>query len=578
MKNFPDRLVVLGISALLIISFLNLDTAKYDTAFRVWLPLVLGVGIFLPALLLGFRGVRERPVLSLTLAGFCIFVWISWIFSQTKNYGFTEAIMYSFAALLGVSLTAAKKETLQILHRVILLLAIASALYSFFYFPTHGESRMAGLFLDAKDPRHFFPNAFASFLLIAWPLMLRNQGWKKFINILGISILLTALYFTFSRGAWLVFFIQIVAIAIFAFKKFSKTELLKILKMTGVIAVLISICIFTLSTIRSKNFTNVSVQEKVTFQNMESRTSLAERKDFWTGSLELIAEEPLKGFGPMSFRYAYPQVQKKFLAISDHPHNWLLKIAVENGLPAVIFFLFFLILVFRSLFSLSLLAPHFLLFIALLGGLLHNMVDYNMNFIPTIVIFFILSGSIIREKKSENLGNLGKISLSVWILIAAWTTVVSAQEIFITFTKRSDPKNPIAYQNSYIPRDYYLKEGLLDIHLSKNPLDARAHYEKGDFARALKLDPMNYFAYYRGNLDEGTVERVKKLLQEYEGLLSYNAHYTAFTTNPEEAAKIYEILGEPKKASEIRKKTARIKMEFAEKNDFGKALAPRTLW
>lgn len=586
MRNFVEKLLPLGLTFILAVSFLNLDTAKYDTAVRLWLPLLIGMGILLPALLLRFRGVQEKPIASLILAGFCSAVWISFVFSQTKNYGFTEAVVYSFAGLLALSLATVKKGAFQSLLYIVVLFAVASILYGFFYFPTHGESRMAGLFLDAKDPRQFFPNAFANFLLMAWPLVLmRKQWWKTLL----LPVFLAALYLTYSRGAWAVFAIQIIFLAVITLKNTAHANFKKIVISLGIIAALVFTLVFSLTSLRNKNFSVISTMEKLAFQNVESRTSLAERIDFWIGSLKLIAEEPLNGFGPMSFRYAYPHVEKRMLAISDHPHNWFLKIGVENGLPAALLFIAFLAIVFWRYISSTLFTVHCSLFTAFLGAILHNMVDYNMNFIPNIIVFFILAAGLLTAPERPHAANwLKKTSVAIWIFIGAITMVTSFHEMKISLAKRADAENVSILKNSYMARDEIRNraeelqksgeeekaDALLNIHLAKNPLDAYAWYLKGDSARALKLDPMNNLAYYK----EGPMERVKKLLQEYEELLANNVHYTAFTSNPEEAAKLYELLGEPEKAQALQEKTAKIKKEFAQNHQFGKELAPRTFW
>lgn len=593
MRTFLERFVVLAVTVLLAISFLNLDTAKYDTAVRLWLPLLIGIGILLPALLLRFRGVQEKPITSLVLAGFCSAIWISFVFSQTKNYGFTEAVVYSFAGLLALSLSSIKKRAFQSLLYIVVIFAVASSLYGFFYFPIHGESRMAGLFLDAKDPRQFFPNAFANFLLMAWPLVLMRKQWWK---ILLLPVLLAALYLTYSRGAWAAFVIQLIFLAVITFKNRVQWNFKKNVISFGVIAALVFTFVFTLTSLRNKNFSVISPTEKLTFQNVESRTSLAERVDFWIGSLKLIAEEPLKGFGPMSFRYAYPHVEKRMLAISDHPHNWFLKIGVENGLPAVLLFIIFLSIVFRQSIKLPITNYQLQITLASLGAILHNMVDYNMNFIPNIIVFFILAAGLLTAPERPQAADwLKKMSVAIWIFIGAITMVTSFHEMKISLAKRADADNVAIEENSYVARDEIRNKAeelqksgeeekadtLLNIHLAKNPLDAYAWYLKGDSARALKLDPMNNLAYYKEktiNREQKTVEQVKKLLQEYEGLLSQNIHYTAFTSNPEEAAKLYELLGEPEKAQALREKTARIRKEFAQNHQFGKELAPRTFW
>src|SRR6185295_13667108 len=64
-----------------------------------------------------------------------------------------------------------------------------------------------------------------------------------------------------------------------------------------------------------------------------------EREDFWHQAIALAQEKPLLGWGPYSFRFIQPHVQKSVLATSDHPHNVFLKYAAERGVPAALFLL-----------------------------------------------------------------------------------------------------------------------------------------------------------------------------------------------------------------------------------------------
>jgi O-antigen ligase len=57
--------------------------------------------------------------------------------------------------------------------------------------------------------------------------------------------------------------------------------------------------------------------------------SLSERGPLWTASLRLIAAHPLLGVGPMNFAAQGD-------SFAAHPHNWILQIAVEWGVPVLV--------------------------------------------------------------------------------------------------------------------------------------------------------------------------------------------------------------------------------------------------
>jgi len=61
-------------------------------------------------------------------------------------------------------------------------------------------------------------------------------------------------------------------------------------------------------------------------------TSLSAREVIWSAALKFIAENPLLGIGPMHFAY-YGN------AVAAHPHNALLQLAAEWGIPAALLFM-----------------------------------------------------------------------------------------------------------------------------------------------------------------------------------------------------------------------------------------------
>jgi O-antigen ligase len=83
------------------------------------------------------------------------------------------------------------------------------------------------------------------------------------------------------------------------------------------------------------------------FQNKDSKqlTSVGQRVEFFTKSLELIKEKPIFGWGTGSYAQQFCRV-----AISDewcqagkfHPHNQFMAIGVQLGLLGIGIFIYFL--------------------------------------------------------------------------------------------------------------------------------------------------------------------------------------------------------------------------------------------
>ena len=73
------------------------------------------------------------------------------------------------------------------------------------------------------------------------------------------------------------------------------------------------------------------------------------RYPIYTGTIEMIKEKPLTGFGPGKFETSYQEFRppeyfgrEETTSISNHAHNEYLEIAAETGIPSLIFFIIFI--------------------------------------------------------------------------------------------------------------------------------------------------------------------------------------------------------------------------------------------
>ena len=563
MKRSHCAYIIIGF--FLLVSLLYLKGNKYDTAERFWMALLFAVsmaGIVFSLLQLKTR--RLKPD-ALLLSVFVLFLWLSFFFSETKNFGFSEALVLT--ACIATYLLIARQKVSQnpnIFLKFIVGLAVLSSVFGLIYFVTQFEPRVAGLFFDPWKRPHFFPNTFALFLLMTWPLafFFFQEKWKKLYAVL-LGILFAALFLTYSRGAWFVFGIQMIATLLRFLLRKNEMRLRTLLTGVATTVVTTVVLIVALIALRSLQFPTVDVSERIAFQNETRQTSIEERFEFFKGAMQLALEKPLLGHGPFSFRYVYPQIQPTLLAISDHPHNWFLKIAAENGLPAFIalasFFLYLFFISFKKCKHLEPSRQQFVFFtgLSMWGGLAHNMIDYNLNFLTTTILFWVLLG-LYRQALSENSPDAENTGMPIApLLMVVLVLILSLYEV--AQIRARD------YGKSFFPRNYFLeKEVDLNHHLSLNPYDARAWYSAGNYQKAFEYDPKNQFRYYVAELErlrrEGDDSKFQKIQQTvtplltlYESMLEQNLHFTAFTDNPENAAALYELLGMPDKASEIRR-------------------------
>jgi tetratricopeptide (TPR) repeat protein len=393
---------------------------------------------------------------------------------------------------------------------------------------------------------------------------------------------------------------------LFLNKAFTK-KLIKKIVLTFLVIIIAGFLTIPINYIRAGNGYELnSFIQKVSFDSDEGDVSATNRLDFWKGSIKLFFDNPLFGTGPASFQYVFPKYQTSFLGNSNSPHNLFLKILVENGIFAMIFFilfLFFLLIRFLKVFRFISKKDNFILFIFLfsvLGSLLHNMIDYNLNFVSTFLLLFIFLGmfsSIINKYSKDYTISFKMLQLKkiIFLIIGIMMFFVSMHEVYYSYIfkrARAFHKNSnyeaaiIDYEkarNIFLKRDLFITyaqmydkryknagdnkdlekaENLLLEALKLNKHDAFLVNYLGDiyykmhqfqkagsyYKKALELDPKNNLDYYYDvlkiddNLEKQEIDHILDILSNYQKQLSHNAHLTILTGNPDSALMIYELL------------------------------------
>jgi O-antigen ligase len=193
----------------------------------------------------------------------------------------------------------------------------------------------------------FFRNHvnYAVFLALLLPFIFyasswyKKYRWEKMLLRLGIILLLTGIYFSYTRSAWLS--VIVAGISYFLIKK----NLLRQFVVMGVVGVIV----FVIYMLHDNTYLNYAPDFKKTIyhanfeDHMESTISLedvssAERIYRWIAATKMIADKPVTGFGPAQFHDNYKEytVNKFLTYISDNQekstvHNYFLQVTVEQG-------------------------------------------------------------------------------------------------------------------------------------------------------------------------------------------------------------------------------------------------------
>lgn len=340
---------------------------------------------------------------------------LSFLVSETKNYGLDEVLRDGSLLLLFPSLVRdARRDpagSVRLLTGIAMAACVASVIGMGVYV-LQPVSRFVGTFFDHRFHTDYWPNAWAQFLLLAWPIV-SLWAWRaerrpsRMFRLVLLGVLLGTLLLSYSRGALLTFVGQIILGGLLIIQHHrlsgrSPGRLLlgyfpsaAFLRVCGIVAIAL-LTFLSLNIFRGQFFEVESLLRKATFTADEGTSSVSERSQFWDQALILARSRPLLGHGPYSFRFLQPVLQEGVYETSDHPHNVFLKFAMERGWPAAILFgVFLAIVILRACAMLR--RPHmqhrFLMSVLLLsitGVAAHNLIDYNLQFVGIAVPFIVI--------------------------------------------------------------------------------------------------------------------------------------------------------------------------------------------
>ncbi|MDP4008208.1 MAG: O-antigen ligase family protein [Candidatus Peregrinibacteria bacterium] len=560
-------------------------------------------------------------LLSVLLFGFVALSGLSFMFGEVRAFGFTEIYMLMIGALMFLYFSSCNdghqsllKKHLPLGLTILLLVNAVGGVYGYL---NTDHMRFFGLFYNPEIKADAWPNAYALFFLMTFPFMLYqffHNNFEKYkddlegtyigmtiLKLLATGFVYGSFLIVFSRAGYLAFIVELALLALFFGMSAWPISGKKMLRTIGAVAIIVAIgygVVYGLDQAKRRSWEMIDVRERLTFSDAQGAASFTERFEFFTGSVELINERPIFGFGPASFKSVYPHVQKGFLALSDHPHNLFLKLAVERGLPAAALFIVFLLILFVKTNPFSKDSSLFckIAWTAAFGGLTHSMVDHNLNFINNYLIFWLiltaLAAEISQKNKSKKTkftkGDLLTLIFAILLIIPLICSSIHITKDSFDYKKllsvnANDEKAliDIADYEPVLPRFTYLRlddafaqigqndirKILLQKQLSYNSYDAETYRRLGEislaennlktakeyFKKATEVNPKNTFRYYAAYTkvaaqlnDTSTLnairDNVQPLIEEYIPLYNANLHYTQRDNEMEYISELRRIL------------------------------------
>ncbi len=357
----------------------------------------------------------SRPFLWTAVVAFLLWTFASYLLSTTRNYGLDEVLRDAsvFLLVLQIARSADRAALGDRLLRTVGWCALVALGIGVCVYVLQPVNRFVGTFFDFRFQTDYWPNAWAQFVLLAWPAVLwmiaTARGRYRAIMVAAIGLLLGGLLLSYSRGGMLAFGGQCVLLAMLLFLR-SRLHVTsfpwrKALAGVGVAVVAALLLFFVSNGIRAHFYEVESVASKVTFTAAEGNSSITERSAFWRQAATLATRRPAFGWGPGSFRFVQPHVQRGILATSDHPHNVFLKLAMERGIVASLLYL----LIVAAIIGVAIfmewrdasggrLTPRTVMIVSACGVLAHNLIDYNLQFVGIILPLSAFLGVLAGEQ------------------------------------------------------------------------------------------------------------------------------------------------------------------------------------
>ncbi|MFH1412003.1 MAG: O-antigen ligase family protein [Candidatus Omnitrophota bacterium] len=247
--------------------------------------------------------------------------------------GIFKVLEYSLV-FIAVATTAWKKGFIKRFIYVLTGTTIVISANGFFqYFTGEGLIRHRTLitldYMRRTSSSFIHPNDFGVYLLVVCAIFLsfviseREKIRSKMLFFIPMIISLLSLFFTKSRGAWLSFCAA-----------FLVTGALRSKRMVAFfLALLLSVFVLLPYTAQERIFSLTDTKSGTTW----------ERLMLWKGTINMIKEHPILGFGVNTYSRNFPKYKPGEYPDVRYSHNCYLHMASEIGIPGALIFLVFLI-------------------------------------------------------------------------------------------------------------------------------------------------------------------------------------------------------------------------------------------
>jgi O-antigen ligase len=246
---------------------------------------------------------------------------------------FEVAVFFMLYAVAVAVAGEVARNGVQALRLIGQIIAVAGALYTIKFFVAYCAAYSLDIPLEVDDftpgfssIRHFNHAQTATLpLLVLLCCLTPRTSRLRWLWLAVTAYWWMALYATSARGSLLGIVVACAAVVLVA--KRAAWPYLKTLAFTAGLGVLAYVVLLDLAPILSGKQAMNALAYSI---ERTASDPASGRMLLWRRAVDLIAQHPLLGVGPMHFAH-----NAHDLHIGAHPHDWLLQIASEWGLPAL---------------------------------------------------------------------------------------------------------------------------------------------------------------------------------------------------------------------------------------------------
>jgi len=249
-------------------------------------------------------------------------------------------------------------------------------------------------------------NGANQFLVFLYPFIIYLTFWVKenffrFVGTLSLIFMLTYMYFSVTKAAWIAIFAQTIAIFLFLFFKRVKPFIDKHLFVNLFISFAI---VFSLSYFSNQKISINTIDKALTTVNERIGNFDSPRYEIWRSLPSIIEEAPILGHGLGN--YINTSVNQGIHQKLQRAHNDLFELVIELGFVGLLIFLIFAFIIIKNTFQVIKNDKtgsffYVLAFVSLLGSFIHMMVSWPYQTIYGFIAASLMLSILSKESKNH---------------------------------------------------------------------------------------------------------------------------------------------------------------------------------